>query len=851
MAEGTAETPRYQPLVVVAAAQAAGIVADRYVNPGLALWLTLCAGSLMVWLIGWRRDRLAFSGIALCLAIAGLSGVWHGRMWRWFDRDEVGLSVSEVPGGVVAEVVARTTPRVVPAGRPDPLNVIRRGERTRMEVEFIRVRAQGGWIAASGRSVLTVEGRLTGIVAGDRLRVSAMASRWEPPANPGEVDFSEFARGDRRLFRMYAESPVAVRRIQSEEAWRWRVWVERLRESARQRLDVHVPAAQAGLTSAILLGTREGLDAESVELFFITGVSHLIAISGLNVAIFSYGFWWVARSGLFSRRVALILAMGLAAGYAVLTESQSPVVRAAVLVVCVCFARFGARRNLGFNALAASAIFVMCMQPSALFQTGTQLSFLAVAVLCMLETHRSKEPVDPLDRLIAQLRPWPVRWMHSLAIAFWELFRTSAVVWIIALPLVWYRFRLISPIALLLNPLVVLPMAMALYFGFAALVCSWCSSTSAQLFGWACGKCLAFIEYLLRMGSKIPGNHVWFPAPDLVWVLACYGVLVLWAVMPGYRPPRRWLIAGLLVIVASGLWSARLMPRGSESELTCTFAAVGHGTAVLLELPGGVHVLYDAGHLGNPATVAQSLSACLWSKGITHLDAIVISHADLDHYNAVPTLLERFSVGVVYVSPGMIGDSSESLDVLWGSIAARGVRLRVLSEGDRFVIGHRPTGTGRIGERRIDESRIAKEPVTMRVLHPPKGGVPGSDNANSIVLCVEYAGDRLLLTGDIEAAGLERLLQQPPLDCDIVMAPHHGSRFSEPRLFLEWSKAEWVVSSCSRRSDGRVLREACDELGIGSLRTVDVGAVEFRWGEYGRFRKVFRDKSAGVIELSR
>ena len=149
------------------------------------------------------------------------------------------------------------------------------------------------------------------------------------------------------------------------------------------------------------------------------------------------------------------------------------------------------------------------------------------------------------------------------------------------------------------------------------------------------------------------------------------------------------------------------------------------------------------------------------------------------------------------------------------------------------MIGHRATGTDRIAERRIPagqveaglvearqvgwkkifEQRRSGSPVTMRVLHPPEGGVPGSDNANSIVLCVEYAGDRLLLTGDLEAAGMERLLQQPPLDCDIVMAPHHGSRFSEPWRFLEWSKAEWVVSSCSRRSDGRVLREACAELG--------------------------------------
>ena len=87
--------------------------------------------------------------------------------------------------------------------------------------------------------------------------------------------------------------------------------------------------------------------------------------------------------------------------------------------------------------------------------------------------------------------------------------------------------------------------------------------------------------------------------------------------------------------------------------LACNFVAVGHGVSVLVELPDGRNLLYDAGRLGSPLAGVRPVSSVLWSRGITHLDAVVISHADADHFNATPGLLERFSVGAIYVSPVM------------------------------------------------------------------------------------------------------------------------------------------------------------------------------------------------------
>ena len=163
------------------------------------------------------------------------------------------------------------------------------------------------------------------------------------------------------------------------------------------------------------------------------------------------------------------------------------------------------------------------------------------------------------------------------------------------------------------------------------------------------------------------------------------------------------------------------------------------------------------------------------------IDGILISHADVDHYNAVPGLLKRFDVGTLYVSPMMFDGFGESgahgPEVLREAVREAGVPIREIWAGDRLRFG---------------------SDVTIHVLHPTRMGVIGSDNANSILLLVEYAGRRLLLTGDLESPGLDDVLAEEPLDCDAILAPHHGSLRSDPTGFSLWSTPELVVISGGR-----------------------------------------------------
>ena len=524
--------------------------------------------------------------------------------------------------------------------------------------------------------------------------------------------------------------------------------------------------------------------------------------------------WVLGRTGLLSRRGTLAAAIAFAVIYALLTDAEPPVLRAAALITIFCLARWSGRPVSPWNVLAGAALVVLAWNPTWLFHVGAQLSFLAVAVLAWCQPMLViAPPADPLDRLILESRSSVYRTLRTGLLIVWQVVISGALVSLLTFPLVWRYYNLISPVGLLLNPLVWLPMSAALFSGFGVLTLSWLSPTLGNLCGGICDGSLWLIESIIVWGEPLRHGYHWLPAPPVWWVATFYVVLAAVVTIPRIRPGLRWSAALLIAWTTIAFYLAMPLPRSSARPLEVTFTSVGHGAAILLELPDGRNVLYDSGRLGSPLSGARPIAALLWSKGISHVDAVVISHADSDHYNALPELLERFSVGVVYVSTVMWNERAPGVVKLREEIDARRIPIKELLAGDRLRVGEE-SGT------------------TLEVLHPPFGGVFGNDNANSIVLKIDHDGRRVLLTGDLEERGLADLLAEPAMDCDVLMAPHHGSTRSNPRGLVDWCRPEYVVISGTRdfelgRDADSVAREFY-RAGANVLHTSQHGAVRFR-----------------------
>jgi competence protein ComEC len=379
---------------------------------------------------------------------------------------------------------------------------------------------------------------------------------------------------------------------------------------------------------------------------------------------------------------------------------------------------------------------------------------------------------------------------------------------LVTLPLVISTYHIVSPIAvpasLIIWPLV----TVAMWSGLVMIAIGWLWSPVGHVCGSICGGSLAGLETVVHWADSVPGGHFWAPGPASWWVIGFYAFVL--GVMIRGRPARllRWPLAALAVWTLVGLVPP-LVRVWTRDALDCSFVAVGHGACVVLQSPDGKTLVYDAGAIGSPQFATQSIAAHLWDRGIMRIDGLVISHADIDHFNAVPGLLERFRIGTVYVSPVMLAEfrdpnGAPGVRLLFEAIEQAGVPVREIWSGDRLRIG---------------------SDVSARVFHPPRVGVVGSDNANSITLAVEYAGRRILLPGDLESPGLEDVMAEEAYNCDILLAPHHGSRRSDPPGFAAWSMPNWVVISGG--GDVELVRQTYTRAGANVLTTNEMGAIRF------------------------
>jgi competence protein ComEC len=207
--------------------------------------------------------------------------------------------------------------------------------------------------------------------------------------------------------------------------------------------------------------------------------------------------------------------------------------------------------------------------------------------------------------------------------------------------------------------------------------------------------------------------------------------------------------------------------------------------------------------MAGPDVTRLKIAPFLWHRGIRRLDEVFLSHGDLDHFNGLPALLERFTVGQVTYTPSFADKNTPGVREAVVAIEQQAIPTRVIHAGAWLSAGD----------------------VEIEVLHPPAQGPEGIENVRSLVLLVRHAGHSLLLTGDLEGPGLERMLALPPLSVDVLMAPHHGSRTANPPALASWARPRVVVSSEGPPRGPKRAAEPYSALGARFLSTWADGAT--------------------------
>ncbi|RMF40300.1 MAG: ComEC/Rec2 family competence protein [Planctomycetota bacterium] len=755
-----------------------------------ALWL--CAGTAVAAVVASMRwaSRPRFSMGCAAVAIAAF-GAWYGGrsvppssddLSRWASR---GATPVAMRGVVAGAAQWRPNPNYRDGDEP--------GSAWVTEWDFLCTALQDGgkWSSAAGRLSIRCVGRVTAILPGDRLQVHGDLSRIDPPTNPGGFDFAAYNRRQGKFTRLRADSPSQFSRLGVDSRWWWSRQRARVVRWVDQNLHRRVIWQQAPLAAALVIGQRQQVDWEDQQELMATGTLHMLAISGMHVEIVA---WAVLVACTLMRlegsgRFALIATICLF--YALLADAKPPVVRAVVLVIAFEYARLLGRRTRLSNLLGLAALLLFLMRVTYVDEVGVQLSFLAVAAIGVFV-------LTPGDAVLRWL-PAPVlapaadrSLLRSLGrqvgSAAQSMLRLSFWVWLVTCPLVWTHFHVLAPIAIPLNVLVALPLALSLIAGLLTGVLGWCPIV-AHASGAVCGSGLWAIGQLVAAAADIPGGHWWLPAPPLWWTLVFYAVIVVHLLVRGTRGRRELAIglvawvclgAGLFAWGPRGFWGGK-NPLSSESPGACnvTFLDVGHGTAVVIEKPDGGVWLYDAGRLGAAGQSYRDIAAALWAMHVARIERVIISHADADHYNAVVGLADRFVIAHVSSTPQFWESSDPWVRQVHTALDKRAIPRDTWWAGTQGGVS--------------DDFR-------WRVLHPPAHFDPANDNAASLCLLLESRNKRVLLPGDLEGDGLLELIELPPRPCHVLMAPHHGSLTVDPRPLIQWCQPDWIVISGGHRA---------------------------------------------------
>jgi competence protein ComEC len=839
----------YAPLVPVALAFTAGIVVDRYLSIPIQISSLAAFGCLAAFLLGLgsRRQRAnteigvpsnsSRTLIALWAAIAALGAVYHHYWRNQFTDDDIGNWTRERAYLVHVQGTLDEEPVRIYRQRNDPLVSLRPKDPSSAILVVTAIEQEGTWIPASGKARFYVDGELADLHSGDEIECVGWLARPETPANPGEWDRAGVLQ-DQRIRAEIRVRKTADGVVRIAAGWRSSLfgWLAVIRGWGQRALQTELPPETSGVAGALLLGEGSTMTREDWEKYIRTGVIHVLAISGQHLVLLAMFFWVVVRVlGIRRRRAALVIA-ALVLAYALLTGGRPSAMRAAVMVCTVSLGIMLRKPVLKANSFALAWIIVLALQPTDLFTSGFQLSFLAVAVLIWGMPHwfPPREPA-PLDQLVDESRPTIVRifWSIMRGIAHWYLI--TLVLGIALAPQVMYWQNLISLAGFLIGPPLIFFTSIALLAGFLLLFISIVSSWLALPFAWVTSQCIAICEWIVLQVDALPISHVYVGQIAEWWLIGFYLIGIAWLARPflgvGEASPLRALpqrgtswLAALGVWTCLGVLSASIRP--TPDELRVTFVAVGHGGCMVLETPDGRTILYDAGSMSGSETTRRHIAPFLWSRQIRGIDEVFLSHADLDHFNGLPALLDRFTIGQVTVTPSFFDKNQPGVKVVQELLARRAIPIRIAQSGDIFQAGE----------------------VEFTVLHPPPDGIPGPDeNPRSLVLLVQHRKRKILLTGDLTGVGLQRVLTLPKMNIDVLMAPHHGSSSSNTPGLLAWASPKLAVVCEELREEPTAGEKAYQDRKIPLWSTAAHGAITLHSHRTGLVLETFKTKQRLVV----
>lgn len=551
--------------------------------------------------------------------------------------------------------------------------------------------------------------------------------------------------------------------------------VEQARSYLGNFLDTR--SSQSGLYRALLLGDKSRLSHKTLQNFQKCGLAHILAISGLHIAVLSSAIYFVllfllkrsTRILLATNvyKLALILTLPIIMMYATLTGMQAPVSRALLMFSLVVIATCIERVKTPMVLIVASGFLLLILDPRLLFQASFLLSYSAIIGITV------SAPL--LQRILVQTKNKSLP--HRIGGSVLIMLVVSVVASFATLPVsltFFNRTSLIGPLAnVVVEPLLCL---FTLPLGFMALcVLPFSDNLATILLNLGAGS-IAVTKHLVHFGAELPFSHKWLPQPHPLLSFS-FSISFCFLLHALYYKKWRKTCFSFWAIALTLLWvSPYEISKKYHSNNEVTIIDVGKGSANLIELEGGYRILIDGGgpKFTKGSVGQRVLAPLLWKKGIQKIDAVYLSHGDADHYNGLPFIIKHFGVQKLFVASRTYYNVNFRNFI--EEIEALGVEVQVLTRGAEQIYGK-----GRL---------LCIE--NFAVSHPQ----PHTRN-KGIVVGLNIRGKTILFPGDIHSGEENIIARYPQIQNDGLVASHHGSKTSSSNIFLNAVQASFILISAN------------------------------------------------------
>ncbi len=377
------------------------------------------------------------------------------------------------------------------------------------------------------------------------------------------------------------------------------------REHIRKIIDKYIPGDEGALTKGILIGDKQDFSTDLKDAFRLSGMSHIVAVSGLHISIFIIFVSFGSVGIISSRKKRAFLIIFTVAGYVVVTGPQPSIMRAAIMAVYGLLLENCKLRRDSFSALMVSLILLMFANPYMLYDTGFQLSFMATMGIVLLQGR----------------------------ICRYDIANAGIAAFIFTAPIVAYSFNTVTFSALLANILISPLVIIALLLG--AIMCA------VPFSGFLISPVLFCISHVMILISKIFASIKFLApnvsSPSIMTIICCYfGIYVFYLILAYPEQKRKTAAAAaiLSVLVAGSLIYS------NQSHMSVTFVATKSGDAVYIKTPNGSSILVDAGY-------GYDIYSFLGKKNIKKLDAVIITNRKNEDTNGLYYISDKIEIGEI------------------------------------------------------------------------------------------------------------------------------------------------------------------------------------------------------------